>query len=90
LSVNSLLPAAAFEAGPEFSDGAGAVWGPDHARLFETSADDMFAATLDGAGANLPTVGSIAIIAHTMLVIAEVSDNVTQARLMSSVGLEVV
>jgi hypothetical protein len=72
MQSHGLVPATAFEAGAKFGDSASTMLGPDHARLLKTGGDDMFAATFDGARANLETVGAIKVVAHALLVVMEV------------------
>ena len=77
-----LVPTAAFEAGAELGDEARAVWGPDHTGLFEALGNDMFAAALDGAGTDLEAVGTVAVIVHAVLVVAEVGEGVVDGCLV--------
>jgi hypothetical protein len=90
LSVNGLVPTTAIEASTQFGNRASAVRGPDHAGLFESGADDMLAATLDGARANLPPVRPIVVIVHALLVVAKIGDDVAQARFVHRLGVEMV
>lgn len=52
--------------------GVGAAFFPAHAGAFEALGDEAFAAGLDGAGADLPAVGEVAWVVHSMLMVAEV------------------
>src|SRR5512134_145371 len=84
-----LVPTAAFEAGAELGDAASAGGGPDHTGLFEALGNDMFAAALDGAGADLEAEGAVAVIVHALLVVAEVGEGVVDGCLVRGCGFEV-
>jgi hypothetical protein len=48
---------------------------------FEAGRDDVFAAALDGARADLEAILAIAIIEHAVLIVAEVGEGVLDRRL---------
>ena len=62
---------------------------PPHSRVFHPFADDRLARRLDGARTDLPALGSIVRIVHSMVLVAEVGHNLFPGRTLPGISRDV-